>query len=128
MLDILEKISSGKGKMEDLDKLESLAKNVKAGSMCGLGRTAPNPVLSTLIYFKNEYIEHINGKCPAGVCKDLITYSVSDDCIGCTKCAQNCPVDAIEMKPHEVHHIDTEKCIRCDACRQVCPEGSIKVE
>ncbi|MFB6317504.1 NAD(P)H-dependent oxidoreductase subunit E [Saccharicrinis sp. FJH54] len=128
MLDILEKITEGKGKPEDLDELEKLAEWTGKGSLCGLGKTAPNPVLSTLKYFREEYEAHINGVCPTGKCQDLITYSITDDCIGCTKCAQDCPVDAIAFKPHEVHSIDTELCIKCDACRLVCPEDAILVK
>jgi NADH-quinone oxidoreductase subunit F len=128
MLDILEKITEGKGKPEDLDELEKLAEWTGKGSLCGLGKTAPNPVLSTLKYFREEYEAHINGKCPTGKCQSLITYSISDDCIGCTKCAQDCPVDAIAFKPHEVHVIDAELCIKCDACRQVCPVDAVIVQ
>jgi NADH-quinone oxidoreductase subunit F len=125
MLDILNKICSGKGKPSDLEDLEKLAEWTKKGSLCGLGKTAPNPVLSTLKYFRNEYEEHINGKCPTGKCKDMIQYFITDKCIGCTKCVQSCPVDAIAFKPHEQHVIDTEKCIKCDACRAICPVDAV---
>ena len=125
MLDILNKICSGKGKPSDLEDLEKLAEWTKKGSLCGLGKTAPNPVLSTLKYFRNEYEEHINGKCPTGKCKDMIQYFITDKCIGCTKCVQSCPVDAIGFKPHEQHVIDTEKCIKCDACRAICPVDAV---
>jgi len=125
MLDILEKICSGKGKESDLDELEKLAKWTQKGSICGLGKTAPNPVLSTLKYFRKEYEEHIQGQCKTGKCKDLIEYSINDDCIGCTKCAQVCPGEAIEFLPHEKHVVDTEKCIKCDSCRQVCPVDAV---
>ncbi|NVO18944.1 MAG: NAD(P)H-dependent oxidoreductase subunit E [Bacteroidetes bacterium] len=127
MLELLEKIRSGKGKPEDLDLLESLAKSTQVGSLCGLGKTAPNPVLSTLKYFRHEYEAHINGICPSGRCTPLLLYRVTDDCIGCTKCAQRCPADAIAYVPYEVHQIDTEKCIKCDICRQICPVDAIKV-
>ncbi len=127
MLDILNKISSGKGTSRDLDELDKLAGWTKKGSQCGLGKTAPNPVLSTLQYFRDEYEAHINGRCPTGKCTELIRYSIDDSCIGCTKCAQNCPVDAIAFTPFEIHVIDPEKCIRCDGCRQVCPVDSVKV-
>jgi len=127
MLDILDKICSGKGSPKDLEELETLSGWTKRGSLCGLGKTAPNPVLSTLRYFRDEYEAHIHGKCPTGKCRDLITYSIDDTCIGCTKCAQNCPVDAIAFTPYEVHTIDQEKCIKCDGCRQVCPEDSVSV-
>ncbi len=103
MLDILDRICDGHGQAGDLDELEQLAVTVKAGSICGLGRTAPNPVLSTLRYFRHEYEAHIAGRCPAGRCKSLIHYRVTDDCIGCTLCAQHCPADAIPMTPYAVH-------------------------
>lgn len=128
MLDILNRIVAGKGKLSDLDELETLADWTKKGSLCGLGKTAPNPVLSTLRYFREEYEAHINGTCPTGKCTELITYTVNDDCIGCTMCAQKCPVDAIPFKPHEKHNIDTELCIKCDACRVVCPVDAIDVK
>jgi len=128
MLDILNNITSGKGTKKELEELENLAKWTKKGSLCGLGQTAPNPVLSTLTYFREEYEAHINGKCPTGKCQDLITYTIDNSCIGCTKCAQNCPVDAIAFTPYEVHVIEQEKCIKCDGCRQVCPEDSVRVE
>jgi ferredoxin len=127
MMDILDRICNGKGKISDLDELEKLATSVKAGSLCGLGKTAPNPVLSTLRYFREEYEAHIHGSCPTGKCAGLITYSVNDNCIGCTKCAQRCPVDAIPFTPHEKHAVDIDKCIKCDTCRQVCPEDAITV-
>jgi NADH:ubiquinone oxidoreductase subunit F (NADH-binding) len=125
MLEILEKITSGKAEMKDLDNLETLAHWTKKGSLCGLGKTAPNPVLSTLEFFRDEYEAHINGNCPTGKCKELIHYEITDDCIGCTKCAQECPADAIAFKPHEVHEIDQELCIKCDGCRQVCPVDAV---
>ncbi|PLX03144.1 MAG: proton-conducting membrane transporter [Marinilabiliales bacterium] len=125
MLQILEKICSGKGKLEDLEILEKLAESTKKGSLCGLGKTAPNPVLSTLKYFKHEYIEHINGNCPTGKCTELVKYFINDECIGCTKCAQECPTDAIGFKPYEVHIVDNDKCIKCDICRQVCPVNAV---
>lgn len=125
MLEILEKICSGKGKESDLHALEELAAWTSKGSLCGLGKTAPNPILSTLKYFRHEYEEHIQGRCPTGKCKDLIKYFITDDCIGCTKCAQECPVDAIPFAPHEIHVVDIEKCIKCDACRVVCPVDAV---
>ncbi len=128
MLDILENITSGKGKKGDIEELEKLAEWTRKGSLCGLGRTAPNPVLSTLKYFRKEYEAHINGTCPTGKCADLITYSVNDECIGCTKCVQKCPVGAIPFTPHEKHSIDTELCIKCDACRAACPVDAIDVK
>jgi NADH-quinone oxidoreductase subunit F len=128
MLDILENITSGKGKKGDIEELEKLAEWTKKGSLCGLGKTAPNPVFSTLKYFRDEYEAHINGVCPTGKCAELITYSVNDNCIGCTLCAQKCPVDAIPFTPHEKHSIDTELCIKCDSCRAVCPVDAIDVK
>ncbi len=128
MLDILERLCQGTGKDDDIDKLEELAMMVKQTSLCGLGKTAPNPVLSTIKYFRDEYQAHIEKKCPAGRCTALITYSVTDDCIGCTLCAQHCPVDAIPISPYSKHEIDAETCIRCDTCRKICPENAIKVE
>jgi len=128
MLDILERLCTGQGKKADLEELQSLGEMVKKSSLCGLGKTAPNPVLSTLKYFRNEYEAHLQSRCPAGRCKALITYSVTDDCIGCTLCAQNCPADAIKMKPYEKHEIDPAKCIRCGTCKSVCPSEAIKVQ
>ncbi len=128
MLDILDNITKGKGKQGDIEELEHLAEWTKKGSLCGLGKTAPNPVLSTLKYFRDEYEAHINGTCPTGKCTDLITYSVNDNCIGCTKCVQKCPVDAIPFTPHEKHTIDTELCIKCDSCRAACPVDAIDVK
>ncbi|MDH5399931.1 MAG: 4Fe-4S binding protein, partial [Cyclobacteriaceae bacterium] len=127
MLDILNAISEGKGKMKDLEELEGLAKWTNQGSLCGLGQTAPNPVISTLKYFREEYIEHINGRCPTGKCQGLIKYSIDDNCIGCTRCVQSCPVDAIPFTPHQVHTINQELCIKCDSCKAVCPEDAVLV-
>ncbi len=127
MLDILNKICTGKGSPKDIEELENLSGWTKKGSLCGLGKTAPNPVLSTLRYFRDEYEAHIHGKCPTGKCRDLVSYHIEETCIGCTKCAQNCPVDAIAFTPYEIHVIDQEKCIKCDGCRQVCPEDCVTV-
>jgi len=128
MLDILERLCAGHGRKGDIEELEHLAEMVRQGSLCGLGKTAPNPVLSTIKYFRDEYEAHIQKRCPAGRCQALITYSVTDDCIGCTLCAQNCPADAIEMRPYQKHEIDPDKCVRCGTCTTVCTEDAIKVE
>jgi NADH:ubiquinone oxidoreductase subunit F (NADH-binding)/NAD-dependent dihydropyrimidine dehydrogenase PreA subunit len=125
MLEILDKICNGKGTLSDLALLEELGEKIKIGSMCGLGKSAPNPVLTTIRYFRDEYLEHINGHCPTGKCKNIITYTITDDCIGCTKCAQRCPSFAIEAKPYELHYVDNEKCIKCDICRQICPTNAV---
>jgi NADH-quinone oxidoreductase subunit F len=128
MLDILERLCGGEGKKTDIEELEKLAQMIQKTSLCGLGKTAPNPVLSTIKYFRDEYEAHIEKRCPVGKCMALITYSVTDDCIGCSLCAQHCPVDAIEMKPYEKHEIDSDKCIRCGTCKNVCPVEAIKVQ
>ena len=128
MLDILERLCHGEGRKDDLERLEELCHLVRRGSLCGLGSTAPNPVLTTLRYFRDEYQAHLEGRCPAKKCKALITYRITDDCIGCTRCAQHCPAEAIEMNPYEKHEIDPEKCIRCDACRKACPVDAIVIE
>jgi len=128
MLDILDRICEGRGRDGDLQQLERLAVEVQQGSICGLGRTAPNPVLSTLRYFRNEYEEHLAGRCPAGRCKSLIHYRITDRCIGCTLCAQQCPTQAIPMTPYARHAVIDELCTRCDTCREVCPEKAVVVE
>ncbi|MFC1764733.1 NADH-ubiquinone oxidoreductase-F iron-sulfur binding region domain-containing protein, partial [Planctomycetota bacterium] len=128
MLEILERLCNGQGKAADLDTLETLAHQIINGSLCALGGTAPNPVLSTLTYFRDEYKAHVEGCCPAGKCKALIQYRVTDTCIGCTLCAQRCPTDAIALRPYEQHEIDDEKCVRCGTCKNVCPEDSIIIE
>jgi NADH-quinone oxidoreductase subunit F len=127
MLEILNKITSGKGTEKDLEELEYLADWTKKGSLCGLGKSAPNPILSTLKYFREEYMAHINGKCPSGKCQSLIKYQINDLCIGCTKCAQKCPTDAILFKPHEQHEVIADRCIKCDACKQVCPVDAVEI-
>ena len=127
LLEILNKITSGEGSMEDLDELEKLAHLIKDTALCGLGQTAPNPVLSTLHFFRDEYIAHIvDKKCPAGVCKNLLTFKIVEDkCKGCTKCARNCPVSAISGTVKQPHVIDTTKCIKCGACIENCAFGAI---
>ena len=126
MLEILERITEGRGKDGDIELLEELAYKIKDGSMCGLGQTAPNPVLTTLKYFRNEYEDHIyNKKCTAASCKALITYSINDACKGCTLCSKHCPADAISGSVKEKHVIDKEKCVKCGKCLDTCKFGAI---
>jgi NADH:ubiquinone oxidoreductase subunit F (NADH-binding)/NADH:ubiquinone oxidoreductase subunit E/Pyruvate/2-oxoacid:ferredoxin oxidoreductase delta subunit len=127
MLDLLNRLCAGKGKAADLAALETLAHQVGGGSLCGLGKTAPNPVLSTLRYFRNEYEAHLAGRCPAGKCPALIHYRITDQCTGCTLCAQACPVDAIPMTPYLRHEVIDDECTRCDSCRQACPYDAVEV-
>ena len=127
MLEILDRLCEGRGSGRDLAELRRLAGLVRRGSLCGLGRTAPNPVLSTLDHFPEEYEAHARGLCPAGKCKALIRYVITTDCIGCTRCAQNCPAEAIPADPYERHKIDDAKCVRCDTCRQVCPANAVVI-
>ncbi len=126
MLEMLEIISSGEGTLEDLDKLEHLAHMVKNSSLCGLGQAAPNPILSMLDNFRDEFEAHVvDKKCPGGVCKPLINLYVLDNCIGCTKCATNCPVNCISGSLKELHSIDTSACIKCGICKNICPVDAI---
>ena len=127
MLDILDKICTGTGSKTDLKNLSELSSSISKASLCGLGKTSPNPVITTLKYFYSEYESHIRGKCPAGKCKSLITYSIDDTCIGCTICSQNCPVNAIAFTPYSKHEIDTSRCIRCNTCLQVCPVEAVHI-
>ncbi len=126
MLDILDKLCTGRGTMEDIDRLEELAHTVRSSALCGLGRTAPNPVLATLRYFREEYEEHVRGICRTGTCKDMVKYVVTDKCIGCTKCSKVCPVEAIDYKPYEQHRIDIEKCTMCGLCIDECEFDAIR--
>ena len=128
MLEILEKLCAGQGRKTDIEELENLSEMVQKTSLCGLGKTAPNPVLSTIKYFRDEYEAHVEKRCPAGKCQALITYSITDDCIGCSLCAQHCPAEAIAMTPYQKHEIDSEKCIRCGTCKNVCPSDAVKVQ
>lgn len=126
MLDILDKVTTGQAKMEDIDRLEELAQSIKRSALCGLGKTAPNPVLSTLRYFRQEYEEHIQGICRTGSCKQMVKLEITDDCVGCTKCARSCPSEAIAYTPYEKHKIDTEKCTQCGLCIDECDYDAIK--
>ena len=128
MLEILKKITSGKANLDDLNQLEKLAHMIKDSSLCGLGQTAPNPVLSTIAHFRDEYLAHIiDKKCPAGVCKELLKYEITDKCIGCGKCKRNCPITCISGEVRKIHVINQSACIKCGACMNVCPVHAIKV-
>ena len=130
MLEILNRIVKGEGKEGDIELLEELCRSIKDGALCGLGQTAPNPVLTTIKYFRNEYEAHINDKkCPAKACTDLLTYIIDEEkCKGCTLCSKKCPVGAITGSVKQTHIIDTDKCIRCGACYATCKFGAVCVE
>ncbi|TFH35871.1 MAG: 4Fe-4S dicluster domain-containing protein, partial [Bacteroidia bacterium] len=130
MLDILNDIVAGKGEMEDIDLLISMAEGIKKGSLCGLGQTAPNPILTTLKYFRKEYEEHIiDKKCRARVCKELIYFDIlADKCTGCHICFKSCPVNAITGEPKQIHEIDQQLCIKCGICFEKCPTKFAAIE
>ncbi|MBO7580973.1 MAG: NAD(P)H-dependent oxidoreductase subunit E [Bacteroidaceae bacterium] len=125
MLDILDRLTTGEATMEDIDRLEELAQSIKRTALCGLGKTAPNPVLSTLRYFRQEYEEHVQGICRTGSCKEMVKLEITDDCVGCTKCARSCPSEAIAYTPYEKHVIDTERCTQCGLCVGECDYQAI---
>ncbi len=127
LLELLNKISDGKATMEDLDKIEELAAYMKQNALCALGQTAANPVLSTIKNFRDEYVAHIvDKKCPAGVCKNLLTYSIDPEkCKGCTMCAKNCPAEAITGEKKKPHEIDPDKCLKCGVCMSKCKFDAI---
>ena len=129
LYEILDRITQGKGSPADLKQLRALSKVIKDTALCGLGQTSPNPVLSTLDNFYDEYLAHVTeGKCPAGRCKSLLTYRINAElCIGCTLCARNCPADAIIGERKSPHFIDTGKCIKCGACKDRCKFNAISV-
>jgi Na+-translocating ferredoxin:NAD+ oxidoreductase RNF subunit RnfB len=128
LLNILDRITKGEGRIEDLDVLESLGDHVRRTSLCGLGQTAPNAVLSTLQHFREEYEAHVyEHRCPAAQCRALLTYVISPElCNGCTQCAQACPATAISGRPKHVHHIDQGLCIHCGGCLNVCPTDGVQ--
>jgi NADH-quinone oxidoreductase subunit F len=127
MLNILTRLSEGKATLAEIDELEKLSYSVRNGSLCGLGKTAPNPVITGLKYFREEYEAHAKGICPAKKCRDIVKYVITDNCNGCTKCFQECPVNAIGFKPYEKHEIDQQLCTKCDNCRVVCPENAVEI-
>ena len=129
MLEILDRIVAGKGEEGDIEKLEDLCYAIKDGALCGLGQTAPNPVLTTIRYFRDELEAHISEhRCPAGECRELITYSIDKEkCVGCTACARQCPVQAISGERKNPHEIDPALCIKCGNCKTACRFGAVQV-
>ena len=126
LLEILEKITSGEGTLDDITRMEKLANVLSTASLCGLGQTAANPVVSTLRYFRDEYESHIiDKKCPAGSCRGLVEYYITDKCIGCTRCKKVCPVACISGEVKQRHEIDQSICIKCGSCYDVCPVNAI---
>jgi NADH-quinone oxidoreductase subunit F len=127
MLDIISRLSEGQAELKEIDELEKLCTEVKNGSLCGLGKTAPNPVITGLKYFREEFEAHARGYCPSKKCRDLIRYEINDNCTGCTKCFQECPVGAIDFSPYEKHMIDQLLCTKCDNCRVVCRDNAVEI-
>ena len=129
LLDILDRICNGKGREGDIELLEELAEAIKDASLCGLGQSLPNPVLSSLKHFREEYEVHVSEKrCPAGACRELITYGIDKDkCTGCTLCAKKCPQNAISGQAKEPHYIEQEKCIKCGVCMDACKFEAVTV-
>ena len=130
MQEILTRITEGTGKQEDIEALEELCEAIKDGALCGLGQTAPNPVLTTLLYFRSEYEEHIfEHRCAAKECQSLIKYEIiAEKCRGCTLCAKNCPAKAISGEVKKAHIIDQNICVKCGACSKVCRFGAVSIE
>ena len=127
MYEILDRITKGKGVEGDIEELERLSQTIISSSLCGLGQTAPNPVVTTLKYYKDEYEAHIKEhRCPAGSCKDLVSYYIENNCIGCRRCSKVCPVECITGELKEKHVIDQDKCIKCGACYDACPVKPVK--
>ncbi|MCL1857463.1 MAG: 4Fe-4S binding protein, partial [Kiritimatiellaeota bacterium] len=125
MLGILERLCQGKGRGGDIELLETLGAQIKDGSRCALGKTAPNPALTAIRYFRDEFEAHLHGHCPAGKCPALTRHTVGEKCTGCTLCSQNCPANAIPFTPYERHAIDPSLCVRCGACHDLCPAHAV---